>query len=226
MTVGAESVVLLESALKRYQGKRVADYPRVLDFGCGCGRILQNLIRGKASELGFYGSDVNVGAIEWMKAHYDEGHFAVNHFDPPMPFQDNSFDLVFSFSVFTHLNEVGQFLWLSDIHRVLRPGGCALLTVHGSEALQMFIDGEPDPSRSMRERLKKDKEAGVQDFLFEPYEDFSSDSEKYPGIRDTYGLTFHSRSYLREKWGAIFDFIGVYPEEGLSFQDVVVLRKQ
>jgi SAM-dependent methyltransferase len=57
---------------------------------------------------------------------------------PPYPFRDNSFDAVYGFSVIEHLENF--FGVLTDLHRVLKPGGfVALLTPHFSNAAS-FID--------------------------------------------------------------------------------------
>jgi SAM-dependent methyltransferase len=54
--------------------------------------------------------------------------------NPPLPFEDASFDLVYSISVFTHLDEEMQDAWLNELKRVLRPGGILIITVHGLNA--------------------------------------------------------------------------------------------
>jgi ubiquinone/menaquinone biosynthesis C-methylase UbiE len=44
--------------------------------------------------------------------------------NPPLPFPDDHFDLVFSSSVFTHIDEHAQDLWLAELRRVTQPGAC------------------------------------------------------------------------------------------------------
>jgi len=58
---------------------------------------------------------------------------AVEKTQPPLPFPDNSFDLIYAVSVFTHLSEEHQRTWLPELRRVLRPGGRLLLVDIGGE---------------------------------------------------------------------------------------------
>ena len=54
--------------------------------------------------------------------------FTASSFDPPLPFAEDSIDVLYSISIFTHLRPEDQARWATDIRRVLRPGGTALLT--------------------------------------------------------------------------------------------------
>jgi len=119
----------LESA-----GSSLEDSDAVLDFGCGCGRVFQHLYRRCPGAL--RGCDVNRPAIEWMRGNFPEAEFEVNDFTPPLPYAAGRFDLVFSVSVFTHIDEEQQFAWLDELSRALRPGGLALLTVTGQWGME------------------------------------------------------------------------------------------
>jgi SAM-dependent methyltransferase len=98
---------------------------RVLDFGCGCGRVLVYFKGATRCEM--TGSDIDGEAIAWCKANLaDFGAFIRNGAEPPLPLADSSVDLVYSISVFTHLPEKMQFQWLTELHRVVKPGGLLL----------------------------------------------------------------------------------------------------
>src|SRR5439155_14229287 len=104
------------------------DVRAVLDFGCGCGRVTR-YFHGLAGEVA--GSDVSDAAIEWCRANLGFGRFEVNGPAPPLVFEDESFDLVYALSVFTHLTDDLQLAWRDELRRVLRPDGRLLLTTHG-----------------------------------------------------------------------------------------------
>lgn len=54
----------------------------------------------------FYGSDIDPEAIAWCKEHHaDLAQFVVTPTSPPLPFEDNYFDFIYSISVFTHMPE-------------------------------------------------------------------------------------------------------------------------
>jgi methylase of polypeptide subunit release factors len=43
---------------------RLSDYPRILEWGCGCGRILLHM-KDLANQVELYGVDIDAEAIEW-----------------------------------------------------------------------------------------------------------------------------------------------------------------
>lgn len=100
----------------------------VLDFGCGCGRIARWAETDIQARGGtFYGSDLNPKLIRWCAANL-KGRYFVNRLRPPLDLPDGCVDLVYAHSVLTHLSEATTTAWLAEIHRVLRPGGLALLS--------------------------------------------------------------------------------------------------
>jgi SAM-dependent methyltransferase len=111
---------------------------RVLDFGCGSGRILTGWhLDGRERDL--FGCDTNPRLIDWAS----ENLPASLHFDhtpalPPLPYPDGRFDLACAISVFTHLRFPSQELWARELARVLAPGGVLLLTLHGSLYVHLF----------------------------------------------------------------------------------------
>lgn len=127
--LGFESI---QDTLAR-QGVRAAELGAVLDFGCGCGRVTRYWHRvGPAIS----GSDLNDDAVDWCRRNLPFARFEVNGLAPPLAFDDASFDLVYGLSVFTHLPEELQLLWMRELARVLRPGGRLLLTTHGERYLE------------------------------------------------------------------------------------------
>ena len=97
---------------------------RVLDYGCGSGygsaRIAKNAIHVDAV-------DVADDAIAYAQAHYATENIAFHCCAPDsrLPFSDQSFDTVLSFQVFEHIQKTAHYL--SEIRRVLKPGGELIL---------------------------------------------------------------------------------------------------
>jgi SAM-dependent methyltransferase len=116
-------------------GTSLNEAKRVLDFGCGCGRTLRWLAESYPTTE-FYGVDVDADAIAWCAKNLEGSTFVNTSKLPPLPFPSGHFDIVYCFSVFTHLDEALQNIWLSELKRVVRPQGIVILTVHGQRAVK------------------------------------------------------------------------------------------
>ena len=120
----------------------VDDLRAVLDFGCGCGRVIRHLAR--CQHLQLHGSDYNRPAITWCDEHLPFAEFGTNRLEPPTRYRDSAFDLVYAFSVFTHLTGPLQRLWMDEMHRIVRPRGYLIISVHGASCLDQLSDGDRD----------------------------------------------------------------------------------
>ena len=129
-------------------GRPLAAGARVLDFSCSSGRVVRPLIAA-LPEVSWYGCDPNVGAIDWIREHVPELHGTVSPTSPPLPHDDGTFDLVFAISVWSHYSAVAALTWLEELHRLIAPGGHALLTAHGLQACVWFAQNR-DPAIETR----------------------------------------------------------------------------
>lgn len=200
---------------------------RVLDFGCGSGRVLAHLpgIDGHGPEI--VGCDVDSGAVRWLRRHFPAARFEVNGLAPPLPFPDNYFDRVYSISILTHLTEDQQDAWLAEIDRVLAPDGVAVLTVNGIPLFHTFRSGQlTSHSREFSQRLTELPDLGESNFLFVPYEIGRANRQDFPGIDETYGLTFHHPAYVARHWPHFLDVVAHVEGFQGHEQDRVVVRKR
>jgi SAM-dependent methyltransferase len=196
----------------------------VLDFGCGAGRVLPSF-RTLTPAAKLTGYDVDATAIAWAASHYDGLRFVRSGYEPPLPSAAASFDLVYSISVLSHLDEPGQIRWLSELERVLAPGGVALLSTHGPHALEGFRSGAAStrwcpPEAFVRPPL------GEDEMYFVPYTRSFWNRGELPGIGSGYGLTFHGPEYIRETWAQWFEVVHIAPHALTGWQDVVVCRRR
>jgi SAM-dependent methyltransferase len=111
--------------LKAYEeAARVATDRDVLDLGCNTG---YGTVRIASVARRVVGADVSARAIDVARARPEGGPVTWVVVDGgPLPFEDDSFDLVTSFQVIEHLEDPVP--WLREIARVLRAGGSAILT--------------------------------------------------------------------------------------------------
>jgi SAM-dependent methyltransferase len=100
--------------------------PRVLDYGCGYGRTLADL--SAAGFRNLYGTDFSEVMLGRARVEVP-GHALVRNDGLQLPFKSESFDAVLLFAVLTCIPpDHDQRLLLSEIERVLRPGGLMYLS--------------------------------------------------------------------------------------------------
>ena len=101
---------------------------RVLDLGCGDGRLTAEL---DAAEL--TAADVSPVALERARSRLPDARVVELEPDAPLPFGDGEFDLVLCAETVEHVRDVQ--LLLSEVRRVLAPGGGLALTTPAAAPL-------------------------------------------------------------------------------------------
>jgi SAM-dependent methyltransferase len=204
LEVGEQCAKDIESIL-RNAGRPLEGFGDVLDFGCGCGRVLTHL-RKRAPQARFYGTDIDREAVQWCAANLNGAGFTVNRTEPPLEFAGDQFDLLYATSVFTHLDEGAQFRWLEELRRITRPGGIVLLTLHGRYCWQSLPP----------EMIAKIERDGIAKFevqfmkLWSPH---------------YYTNTYHSRDYVETQFGRYFHVLDYLSQALNKHQDAVLLEK-
>jgi SAM-dependent methyltransferase len=182
-------------------GTRLEDMACILDFGCGCGRVVRRLaaLPGEVR-----GSDLDGPAVEWCRENLTFASFNRNELEPPLPYLSEGVDLVYAFSVLTHLPLPTQHAWMDELTRVLRPGGYLLVSTHGESYLERLDHDE-------REVFRRG--------------DVVVRFEEVPGTNLC--TTFHPPAYVRDELGAGLELLDEVPEgaRGNPHQDLFLLRK-
>jgi SAM-dependent methyltransferase len=112
----------------------------ILDFGCGCGRIVRwfsDLQRPQISAC-----DYNRELVDWCDANLGFINVQKTELEPPLPYADNSFDFLYAFSVFTHLSVELAARWMAELARVVKPGGLVWFTIHGESYRERLLPEE------------------------------------------------------------------------------------
>jgi SAM-dependent methyltransferase len=184
---------------------------RVLDFGCGWGRIIRFFLRDVEPE-NLVGIDIDEVAIAACR---DTNHWSQFHQCPVLPptdFGDATFDFVYAYSVFSHLSEEAHLSWLEEFNRILKPQGVLILTTlprsyieHGAQA------DEFSPSQ---EYLRIYDEGG---FCYHPLDEASNPH---------FGLASIPERYVKRVWSGLFDVQEVRPESELPQVVIVCTKKQ
>jgi ubiquinone/menaquinone biosynthesis C-methylase UbiE len=133
---GQRHVQIMQDLL-RESGARFEHGTRILDFGCGAGRMIRWLAEF-AGQGEVWGTDISAEHIVWCTRYLTPPfHFLVNTILPHLPFEDRYFDVVYAGSVFTHIDDLAQ-TWLLELRRVLRAGGKLYVTLHDRHSIQLL----------------------------------------------------------------------------------------
>ncbi|SRR6266581_791729 len=134
--VGSAGKRALEEGLRFYQlvkrkcqefGCPISATTRILDFGCGWGRIFRFFLKDVPAE-NLLGVDVDPEIIQICRETVTEGRFEVVNPSPPVRLPDGSFDVIYAYSVFSHLAEEVHLQWVQEFARLLKKGGLVFAT--------------------------------------------------------------------------------------------------
>ncbi|NCP67388.1 methyltransferase domain-containing protein [bacterium] len=102
---------------------------RLLDLGCGNGRLRQFLPNNLVRSGDYFGFDLSVELLKIARQNHPRDSFFKGDFSTPLPFGADNFDWVVSIAAFHHLLEPSaQKVFLNEVYRVLKPGGKVFLT--------------------------------------------------------------------------------------------------
>lgn len=183
-------------------GSSIDGMEALLDWGCGCGRVLRHWSDLQPTRV--LGCDINAKMVEWCNEHLPFAEAAVNDLSPPLPYVDSTFDLLYAFSVMTHLSEDLQHAWMQECRRVLKPGGYLLFSTLG----EYFVS---------RNRLSDDESRSFeQGNLVVLYERSSGTS---------LCSAYHPPEYVRRELATGFDVVTYRPAADDGRHDIHLLRK-
>lgn len=132
---------------------------KILEIGCGCGRFAF-AFAPKVDDGAYTGVDIDGPSIASAKgnAYLSRKKFAFDHLDVHnteynpagkypakkyrFPFEDNSFDVIFLVSVFTHMLPDDVKNYIKEIGRMLKPGGHVMFTTFVMDAGTHFDGNE------------------------------------------------------------------------------------
>jgi len=196
--LGAESICRTLD----YAGVSVARFQSIFDFGCGCGRVIRHWRPLTSASL--HGADQNQNLVEWCRQNLPFAEFQANTLVPRLDYADQKFEFAYALSVFTHMPEDLQQPWMSELWRVLRPGGYLLITTQGDEFLQKLTETERTSYGAGRIVVRYGQAAG-----------------------SNLCSVYHPESYVRRHLQGQFSMVHTQPRgaAGNGNQDIYLLRK-
>jgi SAM-dependent methyltransferase len=198
---GEQHSQLIRELLEQ-DGSPITELDALLDWGCGCGRVLRHWADLGGTRIA--GCDVNPRMVEWCSGNLPFADVAVTKMSPPLPYEDGSFDLVYAFSVFTHLPEDLQHAWMRECRRVLRPGGYLLISTLGEYYL------------SLRRLSAAERETFSNGDVVVLY-------EGAPGT--SLCSAYHPPAYVHDNLGADYDLVAFRPAAESGRHDMHFFRK-
>lgn len=195
---------------------------RVLDFGCGFGRVIRYFLKDMPpGEL--IGTDCNQELVDFAAASNPWCRFQRNGAEPPLLFDDGEIGLLYAYSVFSHFSEPMHAAWLDEFTRLVRPRGALIITIRPRgfiEHCRRLRSGEVQGVSPINRRMFPDDEAALAaydrgEFCFSPYAEHSPDA--------WWGEACIPPAYVEERWSDRFDVLEIVRARDLK-QHVVVLR--
>jgi ubiquinone/menaquinone biosynthesis C-methylase UbiE len=138
---------------------------RVLDLGCGDGALTGMLAQAASRSGTVTGVDVAEAALRRARVRHPQLTFALAPIDGALPFDDGSFDVVWSSEVIEHVADTAR--WLSEIRRVLVPRGRLLLTTPNHGRLRLAIGGIERYSEPLGDHLHLYSARSLRELLTE-----------------------------------------------------------
>jgi SAM-dependent methyltransferase len=186
----------------RDAGLAPGNFQAILDFGCGCGRVIRHWRPLTSAAL--HGSDSNPALVEWCRRNLPFAKFQSNTLEPRLDFADQQFEFAYALSVFTHMPEKLQQPWMRELWRILRPGGHLLITTQGQEYVSKLSDAERARYRAGQIVVRYGKAAGTN-----------------------LCSVYHPEAYVRDRLAGDFEVALSRPRSaaGNGRQDTFLLRK-
>lgn len=201
LELGRRGFDCIRDTLER-NGTPIGGLRDVLDFGCGCGRVTRYWHDFPDTRI--YGTDINDVLVEACRRCVPFASIGMNSMIPMLGYANQSFDLVYAFSVFTHLDIKAQKAWRDEFRRILRPRGILLLTVHGNAYKGHLTGKELDDFNAGRPVVQHGQFSG-----------------------GNLCVSFHPETYVRKTLAEGFEIVDAVPEgaKGNPVQDLYTLRR-
>jgi len=176
----------------------------------------------------YYGSEVNPENIAWGKKNYSEVNYVQHEPTPPIGCDDSAFDIIYAQSIFSHYAENLHWKWLTELHRILAPGGLLMITKEGRHLVERC---KSEPETFKRLGLDRQDATSIWQRFDEDgyafYTRYRKDRLEVRGIDgDNWGTAFISEQYILKNWTSLFDILEQQEGAVGNRQDYVIMRRK
>lgn len=218
---------LFKQIIERNYGA-ISRCENILDFGCGWGRITRFFLKD-LEPSGIWGVDCVPSIVEVCRQTNQWCNFLTIEPKPPTTFPDNMFDVIYSYSVFSHLSEDIHQEWIAEFGRILKPGGLLIATTRGREFIKYCGGlGEKENLPSYHLQGLSSIFQNTAQCLLDYDQGRYCHHPKSGGFEldsSFYGETCIPRDYVLKHWTKHFTLVDYLGERSLEEQNVIVVRK-
>lgn len=220
---GHRFVQVLLSQLAKH-GLTLSDDSVAVDFGSGWGRYTRFMLKYVHPD-NLYGLEVNPAMVEHCRKAFGMANFLKVETLPPCPLRNGLVDLVFGYSVLSHLAPHCADAWISEFARITKPGGLVLMTTQGRSFIDFCrgVRESGDRSHPWFISLSKafiNSEQAYRDYDAGQFLHFGEG--QYGG---TYGESLIPKGYIGRHWQTYFDLIDFIDDRAVLPQALFVLRR-
>ena len=189
-----------------------------LDFGCAWGRLLRLLRRIKALEgTEMHGCDLYPHGMDFVRRTVPGVYLSRTQVFPPSMYRNECFDLIYAYSVFSHLSEESHLAWAREYRRLIRPGGTVCVSAQGEKFIRWC---EASPEHFIHKPVPVFLDHGtLERFRAGEFLYVSHDSSM-----PHYGHAAVPRSYFEEAWGRAGFKVVAWDESGSQNRCVMRVR--
>jgi ubiquinone/menaquinone biosynthesis C-methylase UbiE len=211
----------------RLLGKTLSPDSKILDFGCGWGRIIRFFLKDiKAENL--HGIDVDPSMIGFCKELFPYGNFSTGKPLPPAELPDESMDIIYAYSVFSHLSEPAHLQWIGEFSRILKPGGLLVATTQPRSFIEFCrsLHGRTHESSWHNTLSNSFLDAGAAFLEYDSGRFVFSATGGGPALPNSfYGEALIPREYVEREWTKHFIFRDFVDDRNRQPQALIVMQK-
>lgn len=218
MRAANSAVEVIERILDQ-QGTSFESVGSLLDFGCGHGRVLR-LLSQKVPPERITACDVDAVGVRFCAAEFGVQPL-VSSWDLAQ-IQLDTYDVIWSGSVFTHLDADGGDILLGKLASALEPGGLLIFSMHGDYSLGGLED--------LYEKIYADEAEDIRREVAETGFSFRAYDERFGTFPGTYGMSWHTVGYLEDRIRKLsndaLELVTHEPQGWDLHHDVVAFRRR